>query len=738
MNKQQQKNIINKNQKPTYRDLPSFQRVLLLSSTADLETSFVYQRMPKCRKQSYPKNKYMEFIHPEKIIKKADNENVQSPRQTINYEENGEKIYRCDRIGRGPLQDVVDERIKTVYDLLEVTSQDKPNNLLFGTRKQLENNQYGAYEWVTYGKFASMRKYFGSGLVHLGAAKGEPIAIWSRNRLEWVLASHSCYPYNLFNVALYDTLGPESSSFILKQIEAKFLVCDKAKIPVILELKKKCTNLKHIICMDENIIESYKEKAESIGLKLYTVKEILKIGEETFSEEKLDLPTPEDVCMIMYTSGTTGSPKGVILTHKNYIAGTVNPINTNIIPNGNDCLISYLPLAHIYEKMMESWIIYGHGRIGFFSGNIRNLTSDMNQLKPTVFPVVPRVVSRIYDNVMGKISRSPWHIRQLFKFCYWAKSNDLKRGRKFVLWDILIFNKIKEQVGKNIRLMATTSAPISKTHHNFARVCLCSLLPQSYGMTETAGAGAIQRKGKISLGNVGPPPADIEVKLVDVPEMEYLTSNGEGEIWMRGPSVFGGYYKNKEETEKVLTEDGWLKSGDIGRINANGTFSIIDRKKNILKLQQGEYVSPKYLESIFVRCPSISQCYVYGSSFENFLVAIIVPDFEALGHVNQSDEEELKKLVEDDPKIKKQIENELFEISNKEKLKGFEYIKTFHLEHKNFSIENGLLTDTYKLKRLTAKKVYQKIIIQLYERVNKEMGKTATDKNKTPVSKKDK
>ncbi|KAJ3440588.1 long-chain-fatty-acid--coa ligase [Anaeramoeba flamelloides] len=637
--------------------------------------------------------------------------------QTTSHEENGETVYRYDRVGRGPLQEIVDERIKTVYELIEVPAQDKPNNQLFGTRKPLGNNQYGEYEWVTYGEFVTMRKHFGSGLVHLGAKTGDPIAIWAPNRLEWVLASHSCYPYNLYNVSLYDTLGRESSTFILKQIEAQFLVCDKTKIPAVFKLKKECASLKYIICMDENVIDQYKEKAESVGLNLYTVQEILQIGEETFSEEKLNFPTPEDICMIMYTSGTYGNPKGAILTHKNYIAGTVNPINTNIVPNENDILISYLPLAHIYEKMMESWIFYGHGKIGFFTGNVRNITSDMNILKPTVFPVVPRILSRIYDNVMDKISNSPFHIRQLFRFCYWAKSRDLKRGRNFSLWDILIFNKIKSMVGENIRLMVTTSAPISTTHHNFARVCLCPLLPQSYGMTETAGAGTCQRKGKVSLGNVGSPSTDIEIKLVDVPEMEYFASKGEGEVWFRGPCVFQGYYKNQEETDKVLTQDGWLKSGDIGRINLNGTFSIIDRKKNILKLQQGEYVAPEYLESVFNKCPSIAQTYVYGSSFESNLVAIIVPDFEALGY-DQQNKEALRKVIAD-PKIKKQIEKEMLEISKIEKLKGFEYIKEFHLEHEMFSVENGLLSDTYKLKRITAKTYYQKTLTKLYDNFKK-------------------
>ncbi|KAJ6232559.1 long-chain-fatty-acid--coa ligase [Anaeramoeba flamelloides] len=656
---------------------------------------------------------YVVFFH-------GSNPNHVRP-QTLSFEENGETIYRWEPIGRGQLQDIVDERIKTVYDLVNVAAKDCPDNMALGERENLGDNKYGKYQWITYKEFNDKRKFFGNGLVRLGAKKGDIVSIWSSNCTEWLIASHGCYPYSLVNVALYDTLGEESSKFILNQTETEFIICKKSKIEKIMDIKPECEHLKNIICIDEEGIEEYTEQCNKLGINLYSMKQVIEDGEENFTEECLNLPEPDDTCIIMYTSGTTGNPKGVVYSHRMYIAGTVNVMTIGMLPTSDNVYISYLPLAHIYEKMAESFVLYGKGRIGFFTGNVRNLTRDIQELQPDVFPVVPRVVSRLYDKVNLKISQSPIHIQLIYKFCFWAKTRDLRLGRTFPLWDLIIFNKIRSTIGKNLIFMSTTSAPISKAHHNFARVCFCSFLPQTYGMTESSGSGTIQRRDIITMGNVGPPAANIEVKLVDVPEMEYYAKNKQGEIWFRGPCIFKEYYKNEEKTKETLTEDGWLKTGDIGEVNDIGCIAIIDRKKNILKLQQGEYVAPEHLENIFIRCPAIGQCYVYGSSYENSLVAIIVPDFEALG-VSLNDEEACKKCAED-PKTRKIIEEQLLQISKKEKIKGFEYIKEFHIESKMFTIENGLLTDTFKLKRLKAKESYKEVFVQLYEKLSEKISK---------------
>ncbi|KAJ3424363.1 long-chain-fatty-acid--coa ligase [Anaeramoeba flamelloides] len=360
------------------------------------------------------------------------------------------------------------------------------------------------------------------------------------------------------------------------------------------------------------------------------------------------------------------------------------------------------------------------GAIGYFNGDIRGLADDIAELKPTVMIGVPRVFTRLYDRVMMTIEQKGKVSKWVFKKGYSSKTKIVTKNKESGFWDLLIFKKTKKRLGGKIRLIISGSAPLSKEHHNFLRVCFTSAVHQGYGLTETVSNGTIGMYGLLSIGNCGPPKTTTELKLVDVPEMNYMSENNVGEIWMRGPAIFKGYYKDEKKTKEVLTEDGWFKTGDIGKINSDGTLSIIDRKTNIVKLSNGEFVAIEQLESYFVQSAMISQIWIYTNPFEDFLVAIIVPDFNNL---QTETENEKSQSINQNLELKKIFKKELLLLSQQFRLIHFSIPKKIYIEINPFTIESGLLTDTLKYKRKKLYIKYKSIINNMYKEFKMEKKK---------------
>ena len=268
---------------------------------------------------------------------------------------------------------------------------------------------------------------------------------------------------------------------------------------------------------------------------------------------------------------------------------------------------------------------------GFYSGDFKRLIlEDMPLLKPTLFVTVPRILNRIYD----KIAQQAFHANPIRTFIFTKAINDklyhLKEGGtlQHSIYDPVVFRKVRAALGGRVRLVGCGSAAVSPDLLNFFRIALSAQVLEGYGLTESTGAVTAAHPWDFSTGNVGSLVSNAEIKLVSVPEMNYLASQNKGEIWIRGPCVFGGYYKDEEKTRETITEDGWLKTGDIGSFDAVGHLSIIDRKKNIFKMAQGEYVAPEKLENVYMKSSFVSQIFVYGGPLESQLVAIVVPDQE--------------------------------------------------------------------------------------------------------------
>jgi long-chain acyl-CoA synthetase len=352
-------------------------------------------------------------------------------------------------------------------------------------------------------------------------------------------------------------------------------------------------------------------RADSCGIKLYTFNEVLAKGIENQASFSVKPPTPDDSMMFSYTSGTTGDPKGVKLTHK-MICQTSCSINLkqgNNPLNESDSYISYLPAAHSFEQaLFGTSMIYGM-KCGFFSGDPLKLVSDdLPCLRPTMFPSVPRLYNRIYGKIKDTFNLATGVKGSLIKQGVAAKLAKMRNTGSVThcLWDKIIFKKVKQMMGGNVRTMLTASAPISCDVLDFLKVCFCCPIYEGYGMTETCGGSVCTVASDPLSGHVGGPVANVKIRLKDVPEMNYMTSNDppQGEVCFWGPSIMKGYFKNPEKTAETIV-DGWLYSGDVGQVYPNGSIKIIDRAKNIFKLSQGEYLAPEKLEGVYVQSPYI-------------------------------------------------------------------------------------------------------------------------------------
>ncbi|KAJ3701291.1 hypothetical protein LUZ61_004996 [Rhynchospora tenuis] len=557
----------------------------------------------------------------------------------------------------------------------------------------------------------------------LGIEKGGRCSIYGANCPEWIMSMEACNAHGIFCVPLYDTLGAGAVEFILCHAEVEIAFAEETKVGELLKTLPASTKFLKTIVSFGKVKPEQREMVEKHGLAIYEWNDFLALGGGQYYD--LPLKVKDDICTIMYTSGTTGDPKGVMISNRSIIsviAGLKLLLKTlNLEIGVGDVYMSYLPLAHIFDRIVEDLFIYNGASIGFWRGDIKGLVEDMGVLKPTIFCAVPLVLDRIYSGLQAKMSAGVF-LRNLFSIGYKYKKRNIFKGVKQEdagsVFDKFVFSKIKKGLGGRVRIIFSGAAPLAKHVEEFMRVVTCSHVLQGYGLTETCAASMVSLPNDISmLGMVGPPVPNIDVRLVSVPEMGYnaLGTIPRGEICFRGESLFSGYYKRDDLTQEVLV-DGWFHTGDIGEWQPNGSMKIIDRKKNIFKLSQGEYVAVENLENIYGNLPEIDSIWVYGNSFESFLVAVINPNRQAIENWALSNglTGNFEELCEN-PEVKKYILGLISSLAREKKLQGFEFIKAIHLDPVLFDMERDLLTPTYKKKRPQLLKYYRDVINGLYQ-----------------------
>ncbi|XP_058191011.1 probable CoA ligase CCL6 [Rhododendron vialii] len=635
-------------------------------------------------------------------------------------------VYRCIYAKDGLME--VPAGMQSPWEFFSDSAKRNPENRMLGRRKIIDSKA-GPYVWITYGEAYDSALSMGSAIRSRGVNPGDRCGIYGSNCPEWIISMEACSSHAITYVPLYDTLGPNAVEFIINHAEVSIAFVQENKIPAVLTCLPKCSSyLKTIVSFGE-ISGIQKKEAEDLGVSCFSWKEFALLGR---LDHELPSKQRTDICTIMYTSGTTGEPKGVILTNEAIMAEVLSTdqllLETDKACTADDSYFSFLPLAHVYDQIIETYCISRGSSIGFWQGDVRYLMEDIVELKPTFFSGVPRIYDRIYTGVMGKISSGGALKKALFQYAYNYKLGNLEKGLKqdeaAPLLDKLVFNKIKQGLGGQTRLMLSGAAPLSRHVEEFLRVSFGSVLSQGYGLTESCGGCFTSIANVFSMvGTVGVPMTTIEARLESVPELGYdaLASVARGEICLRGKTLFSGYHKRQDLTEEVLV-DGWFHTGDIGEWQPNGVMKIIDRKKNIFKLSQGEYIAVENLENTYSRCPLVTSIWVYGNSFESFPVAVVAPDRKALEEwaANNNQTGDFKQLCEN-LKARKYILDELNSTGQKNKLRGFEMLRAVHLEPNPFDIERDLVTPTFKLKRPQLLKYYKGCIDELYEEAKRRM-----------------
>lgn len=623
------------------------------------------------------------------------------------------------------------ETIRTTYDFIARYAKTQPTARCLGWRPISADGVAGDYVFHSYAKVQETAVLLGGALVASGLVKGDRVGVYGKNCPNWSMAQLACSSQGLVLVPLYDSLGPGAVEYVINHAEVKVVFSSAANLPTFLAARPKCPTVTQVVVFESGDIPAAAATTQMpsvVAGEVMTMEALLATGA---ADTEASPSGWEDLFVIMYTSGTTGDPKGVTLQNRAFVSSVASASrffkHFGIELSSSDSLLSFLPLAHIFAQQGEALVFCAGGSVAYYQGDVKLLLADLEVAKPTVFAGVPRVFARFQQRIMETVETSGWLKRKLFDIAYSSVLTSVQKGTpRSGLWDTLIFNKVRAKLLPNCRLVITGSAPMSAQTNDFLNVCLQCPVLQGYGLTETVG-GMSCTAPNFPAGTCGGPMPGAEVKLVDVPDMDYLASDvpcPRGEICVRGPFVTRSYYRNDKATAAAIDADGFFSTGDIGRWNEDGTLQIIDRKKNLFKLAQGEYVSPEALEQEYAKCKLVSQIWVYGSSFEATLLAVVVPDpapAKAWAAKNAPSKASAGlAAIAAEPGFKAAVLMELKAMTASAKFKRYEEIRDLLFETdvndlgQGFTVDNDLLTPTFKYKRPQLSKKYKATLDALY------------------------
>ncbi|MEA2042975.1 MAG: long-chain fatty acid--CoA ligase [Bacteroidota bacterium] len=591
------------------------------------------------------------------------------------------------------------EKPDNLVDHFNIATEKFSDNKFLGTK----NKDTGKYEWLTYREIRDKTDKFRGGLSSKGIKKGDSVGIIANNRFEWAVAAFATYGLSARFIPMYENETQRTWEYIIKDAGIKFLLISTEEI---------YEQLKHLLKETDSLENIYIIETEAEN----SMKALEEYGAKNPVEPQI--PNSNEIAALIYTSGTTSDPKGVLLTHGNFISNARAGNNRYYMLNESSRSLSILPWAHSYGQVAElyNWLFAG-GAIGFME-NVETLAEDMIQIKPTFLIAVPRVFNKIYDGIQAKMNEAGGIKKKLFDMAvHAAEKNRIQNGNinlstkiKLALGDKLVFSKIRAKFGGQLEASITASAKMNDDISVFFSDIGLPVY-DCYGLSETSPALTMSSPKHHKRGSVG-----TALEMIDIRIDKSMTGNGQedGEIQVMGPNLMVGYHNKEKQTSEVFTEDGWLKTGDRGRLDEEGFLFITGRIKEQYKIQNGKYVFPAAIEEDIRLLPYIENAMIYGEGRPHN-VGIIVINCDILKKMAEMMKMKTKvdKLIHS-PIVQEFISNEI-QKSLKEKYGRYEIPKKFIYIKENFSIENGMLTQTFKLKRRNVLGKYLEQIENLYK-----------------------
>ncbi|WP_116769358.1 AMP-dependent synthetase/ligase [Maribacter litoralis] len=570
-------------------------------------------------------------------------------------------------------------------------------------KKALVSKKNGTWISTSTQEYINKANAISRGLLRLGVQPNDKIAVISlTNRTEWNIMDIGILQLGAQNVPVYPTISEEDYAYVLNHSEAKycFVSCGEVHDKVV-SIKDQVPSLQNIFSFDDLSNCDNWEKVLELGADTANQEEVEKLKNEV---------TPEDLATLIYTSGTTGRPKGVMLSHNNLVSNAIESSKRFPIVDGETKALSFLPLCHVYERMLI-YLYQFRGVTIYYAESLDKISDNLKETSPHVMTAVPRLLEKVYDKIYAKGTELTGLKKKLF---FWAVELGLKYepyGKNGWWYETqlsiarkLIFSKWKEGLGGNLSLIASGSAALQPRLSRIFNAAEFGLM-EGYGLSETSPVVSVNdmRDGGFKIGTVGKPIDRTEVKIAQ-----------DGEICIKGPQVMLGYYKDEKKTKEVIV-DGYFLTGDIGELDSEGFLKITDRKKEMFKTSGGKYVAPQLLENRFKQSRFIEQIMVVGEG-EKMPAALIQPDFEFLQEwaaIHKIDIPVNSDIIKNE-KVLARYQQEIDEAN--EKFAKWEKVKQFRLTPDVWSIDGGHLTPTMKLKRKVIKEKYISLYNDIYER----------------------
>lgn len=577
----------------------------------------------------------------------------------------------------------------------------------------------GVWHDITWHEFGSRVERLACALLALGINPGDRVAILSENRPEWAITDLAIISVQGVVVPIYHTLKAKQIEFILQDSGARVLFVSKPSLlKEVLEVRENLKELFKIVLMDA-------DQAGDLPKDVTSFQNVLDLGTsqknkyEKRVKELIQSAKEDDTVSFVYTSGTTGNPKGAMLSHKNFLSNA-RACSSVVQVEPHWVALSFLPLSHVLERMAGYYLIlYNGGTIAYAEG-VNEVVKNLPEVKPDVMVSVPRLYEKMYAGILNKINEGSALKKKIFVWAVavgkeWFYTNRAKKNPSLVLRikhrlaDKLVYSKLRDLTGGNLKFFVSGGAALAKDINEFFHAIGLPIL-EGYGLTETAPVLTVNTFEHLRLGTVGRPIPGVHIKIA-----------GDGEIMAKGPNVFKGYWNRPDATAEAFS-DGWFLTGDVGVLDKDGFLTITDRKKDIIVTSGGKNVAPQNIEGLLGTDNFISQAVVFGDK-QKYLAALIIPDFQVLtgwAKENGIAFGSRQELIQN-PKVI-ELYNERIKHLIKD-LPSYEQIKRFALLPEEFSTDTGELTPSLKVRRKFVQEKYKDIISGLFE---EDVPKTAS------------